>query len=303
MITLLVGENNFEVTRAIQKLAADFEGAVEKIDGSELELRQLPDLLAGATLFADKRLVVIKNLSDNKTMWSNFVDFIPRVSDDVHLVIVEPKPDKRTKTYKDLQKVAQVQEFKVWGERDDRVAEEWVVKEAQNLGFELDKKSAAKVVRQIGVDQWQLYRALEKLAMVDSITPAVIEEIIDTNPTENVFHLFDAALKGDSAKVQHMVATLQLTEDPYRLFGLLSGQVFQLVALVLSEKPSGEVAKDIGVHPYALSQLASHAKSLGKAKVKKIVDAFAEADADMKSLGIEPWILLERALLKVANVT
>jgi len=303
VITLLVGENNFEVTRAIQKLAADFEGAVEKIDGSELELRQLPDLLAGATLFADKRLVVIKNLSDNKTMWSNFVDFIPRVSDDVHLVIVEPKPDKRTKTYKDLQKVAQVQEFKVWGERDDRVAEEWVVKEAQNLGFELDKKSAAKVVRQIGVDQWQLYRALEKLAMVDSITPAVIEEIIDTNPTENVFHLFDAALKGDSAKVQHMVATLQLTEDPYRLFGLLSGQVFQLVALVLSEKPSGEVAKDIGVHPYALSQLASHAKSLGKAKVKKIVDAFAEADADMKSLGIEPWILLERALLKVANVT
>ena len=36
--------------------------------------------------------------------------------------------------------------------------------------------------------------------------------------------------------------------------------------------------------------------------VKKIVDAFAEADADMKSLGVEPWILLERALLKVTAI-
>jgi DNA polymerase-3 subunit delta len=258
--------------------------------------------LAGATLFADKRLVIIKNLSDNKTLWTNFVDFIPRVSDDVHLVIVEPKPDKRTKTYKDLQKVATIQEFKVWGERDDRLAEEWVIKEAKNLGFELDKKSAQTLVRQIGVDQWQLFRALEKLAMVDIVSPVVIAQIIDANPTENVFHLFDAALKGNSAKVQQMIATFQLTEDPYRLFGLLSGQVFQLVALVLGEKSSGEVAKDIGVHPYALSQLAPHAKGLGKSKVKRIVDAFAEADADMKSLGVEPWVLLERALLKVATI-
>jgi DNA polymerase III subunit delta len=302
VITLLIGENSFEVTRAIQKLVVDFDGVAEKIDGSELEARQLPDLLAGATLFADKRLVIIKNLSDNKTMWANFVDFIPRISDDVHVVIVESKPDRRTKTYKDLQKVADIKEFAAWGERDDRKAEEWVVKEAKDLDFELDKKSAVKLVRQIGVDQWQLYRALEKLVMVDSVTPEIIEEIIDTNPTENVFHLFDAALKGDSRKVQQMVATLQLTEDPYRLFGLLSGQVFQLVALVLGEKPSAEIAKDIGVHPYGLSQLAPHAKSLGKIKVKKIVDAFAQADADMKTLGVEPWILLERALLKVATI-
>lgn len=302
MITLLLGENNFEITRAIQKLVSDFDGVAEKIDGSELETRQLPDLLAGATLFADKRLVIIKNLSDNKTLWTNFIDFIPRISDDVHLVIIESKPDKRTKTYKDLQKAATLQEFKIWGERDDRIAEEWVANEAKELGFELDKKSAQKLVRQIGVDQWQLFRALEKLAMVDIVTPEIIEEIIDTNPAENVFHLFDAALKGDTLKVQQMVATLQLTEDPYRLFGLLSGQVFQLVALILGEKPSGEVAKDIGVHPYALSQMAPHAKRLGKAKVKKIVDAFAEADADMKSLGVEPWVLLERALLKTASV-
>lgn len=302
MITILSGENNFEVTRAIKKLVDAFDGASEKIDGSELDKKQLPDLLAGATLFADKRLIIIKNLSENKPLWTDFADFLPRISDDIHVVLVEQKPDKRTKTYKELQKVANAQEFIVWTERDTKKAEEWVIKEAAQLDFTLDKKSAETLIRRVGVDQWQLFGALEKLSLVDEITPAVIENIIEANPTENVFHLFDAALKGDRVKVQQMIRTLQLTEDPYRLFGLLSGQVFQLTALVVGERPSGEVAKDIGVHPYALSQLSSHAKNLGKTKAKKIVNSFAEADADMKSLGIEPWILVERALLKTADI-
>lgn len=302
MITVLIGENNFEVTRMVNKLVAEFDGVAEKIDGSELDKKQLPDLLAGATLFADKRLVIIKNLSENKSLWTDFATFIPRISDDIHVVLVEQKPDKRTKTYKDLQKVAEVQEFIPWTERDAKKAEEWAIKEAAELGFTLNRKNAEILVRRVGTDQWQLFRALEKLSFIDDVTPSVIEATIEANPTENVFHLFDAALKSDTAKVQQMIATLQLTEDPYRLFGLLSGQVFQLTALVVSEKPSGEVAKDIGVHPYALSQLTSHAKSLGRTKAKRIVTIFAEADADMKSLGVEPWILLERALLKTTNI-
>jgi DNA polymerase-3 subunit delta len=303
MITLLIGENNFEVTRAIKSLVGSFDGVAEKIDGSELDKKQLPDLLAGSTLFADKRLVIIKNLSENKSLWADFVNFLPRISDDIHVVLVEVKPDKRTKTYKDLQKVATIHEFAVWSERDSKKAEEWVIKEAKELGFTLDRKSAEVLVRRVGVDQWQLYGALEKLLLTDSVTPEIIENTIDANPSENVFHLFDAALKGDSKKIQQMIQNLQLIEDPYRLFGLLSGQVFQLTALVVGEKPSGEVAKDIGVHPYALSQLSSHAKNIGRTKVKKIVTIFAETDADMKSLGVEPWLLIERALIKVSNLT
>jgi len=300
MITVFTGENNFEVTRATAKLVTSFDGVAEKIDGSELDKKQLPDLLAGSTLFADKRLVIIKNLSENKSLWADFVNFLPRISDDIHVVLVEVKPDKRTKTYKDLQKVATIHEFAVWSERDSKKAEEWVIKEAKELGFSLDRKSAEVLVRRVGVDQWQLYGALEKLLLTDSVTPEIIENTIDANPSENVFHLFDAALKGDSKKIQQMIQNLQLIEDPYRLFGLLSGQVFQLTALVVGEKPSGEVAKDIGVHPYALSQLSSHAKNIGRTKVKKIVTIFAETDADMKSLGVEPWLLIERALIKVS---
>lgn len=300
MITLLAGENSFELERALGAIVEGFDGAVERVDGSDLELKRLPDLLMGGTLFSEHRLIIIRALSDNKALWPVLSDWLPRVSDDVHLVLIEPKPDKRTKTYKDMQKLATVQEFKLWGERDTSLAERWVSDEATRLGFSLEAKNARLLVARVGIDQWQLYRALEKLAVLDVVDEVIIKDVIEQNPAENVFNLFEAALRGDTRLVHQMIKTLELTEDVYRVFGLLSGQAFQVQALTLADKPSGEVAKDIGAHPYAVSKLVSYAKKLDKVGGRQVVAAFAEADAGMKISLADPWLLIERALLRVA---
>jgi len=104
MITLLSGDNTFEIEQELVAIVRDFDGIAERIDGAELELRQLPDLMMGGTLFADKRLIVIKNLSENKAVWPYFGDWIARISDDISIVLVESRPDKRTTTYKELKK-------------------------------------------------------------------------------------------------------------------------------------------------------------------------------------------------------
>ena len=299
MVTLITGDNTFEIERAVDAMVTRFDGEAERIDGSTVEFKQLPDLLMGATLFADKRLVIIKNLSENKDVWAAFGDWLPRISDDIEVVLVEPKPDKRTVTYKELKKQAQIIEVMQWLDRDVAKAEKWVLDEAKIMGASLDTKCAQVLVRRVGLDQWQLFHALEKLALVDKVTVEVIESLIDANPAENVFNLFDAALRGDGVKVTEMVRTLELTEDPYRLFALLSGQAFQLAAVVASG-PSDNVAKDFGIHPYAVSKLVPGARRLGRSGVKKIIHAFAKADDDMKLSRAEPWLLIERALMKVA---
>jgi len=302
MITLILGENSFEIDRELARMVAGFDGRAEKIDGSELELRQIPDLLMGASLFAEKRLVIIKNLSDNKAVWANFSDWLPRVSDDIQLVLVEPKPDKRTKTFKDLQKAADVKEFKPWGERDQRIAEDWAVKEAKVMGMTLSGPLARKLVERTGVDQWRVFHALEKLAVLEEITLETIDDIVDPNPTESIFQLFETALRGDVAKLHATLQVLELTEEAYQLFGLLSGQAFQLMVLSASDKPSSDVARDIGAHPFVLSKLSPYAKKLGRVGAKKVIAAFTEADQDMKTSTLDPWVAIERALLKVAAI-
>lgn len=300
MITLLTGDNSFEIRQALQKLQANFAGQAETIDGSELTLRQLPDLLMGATLFADKRLVIIKQLSENSAVWNDFGDWIPRIADDIHVVLVEAKPDKRTKTYKELKAAATVREFTAWGERDAAKAEAWVQTAAKEQGIGLSRAQAKLLVERVGIDQWQLHQALEKLAAYGEISDALIREVIDATPSANVFALLETALRGDGAKLHEMIGTLETISEPYQLLALLGAQVFQLAALTVADKPVEEVAKDLSAHPYALKQLAKLSRNLTRAQAKKIVAALAEADHDSKTTGEDPWLLVERALQKIA---
>lgn len=300
MIQLLFGDNDFEIQREMERLSAAFDGHAEIIDGAELELRQVPDLLMGATLFSDKRLVIIKHLSKNKTVWDALVEWLERLSDDITLLLIEAKPDKRTRTYKALQKAADTKELKAWTERDSDVAERWATEEAARQGLILDRVSARALVQRTGIDQWRVFHAIEKLALLDEVSPAVIERVIEQNQRDNVFQLFETALNGDAPKLQQMIEVFRTTEEPYMVLGLLSSQAFQLASLALSDAPSATVAKDIGAHPFVMSKLAPYATRLGRSGARKIVAAFAEADTALKTTATEPWLLIERALLKIA---
>ena len=297
MITLLVGENSYEVHHQLRQLEAAFDGMVEKIDGVDLQLRQLPDLLMGMSLLAEKRLVIIRDLSQNKPIWEVLPEWFERLSDDVQLVLVETTLDKRTKTYKVLQKAADVREYKPWSDRDTAKAEGWVGQQAAERSIKLSPALVRFLVARVGVDQWQLSHALDKLGVLDEVTEEVIRTTIDARPSENVFELFQTALKGDGERVQAMVRTLAQTEDPYRLFGLLSGQAFQLAALGVAHIDD-DVAKDFGVHPYAVSRLRPYAK---QRHVRETIEIFCEADAAMKTSAVDLWLVVERALLKVAT--
>jgi DNA polymerase-3 subunit delta len=301
MITLLIGENSFEIERALAQISDDFDGTVEKVNGSELQLAQLPDILMGVSLFATARVVVIRNLSENKAIWPVFGDWLSRISDDIHLVLIESKPDKRTATYKALKDKVNVREFQAWTDRDMSKAEKWVIAEAKQLGFELDNKNAQLLVQRVGADQWGLYHALEKLALAGTISPEVIRDVVEANPVENVFELFETALKGDAVELKRMLNILEQTQDVFRLSALLFTQAFQLAAVAYASK-TDNVAKDFGIHPYVVSKLSSIAKRLNKNDIAQIIKIFAQADDDLKLSRAEPWLLVERALIKVANI-
>jgi len=303
MVTLITGENSFENERALARIIADFQGMPERIDGEELERARLPDLLMGVSLFTEKRLIIIKNLSLNKQLWELLGDNLARLSDDVHLVLVEPKPDKRTRTFKELQKVAKIVESKPWTDRDRAKAETWVLQEAEGRGVILDKKNAGQLVARVGVDQWLLSHAIEKLAVIGVVTPEIIEEMIEVNPSESVFNLLEAALQARATRIQDMIRIFETTEDPFRLFGLLSSQVFQLAALAVTDKSSAEVAKDLGMHPFAASKLAPYARKLGVRGAGEAIAVFADADHTLKTSAHDPWLVIEQALMRLAYIT
>lgn len=309
MITVLVGDNDFEITRTVKGRIEGFDGEAERIDGSQVDVGSLADLVMGTSLFTSNRLIVMKNLSESKAAWTAFADFIPKISDDSQLILVETSPDKRTKTFKTLQKHAEITEYKPWGERETAPAEMWMLAEAKRMGLKLDKLAATILVRRamvtgdksIFIDQWRLMSALEKLAPLGEVKAGDVERYIEDTPIENVFVLLETALKGDRTRLHEMISRLEMSEDPFKLFGLLAGQIFWLAALSVSGGSTAVTAKDMGAHPFVLGKLAPFAKRFGHEGVKEAVLAVAEADVKMKTSAASPWLLIERALLKFAH--
>ncbi|MBC7564802.1 hypothetical protein H7100_01025 [Candidatus Saccharibacteria bacterium] len=298
MISWFTGENTFDIQQAVKAIATAFDGTAERVDGTTIELKNIPDLLMGSTLFAEKRLVIIKDLSQNGVVWEKLPQWIDRISDDIDLILIDEKPDKRTTGYKEVKKRVILKEFPVWGDRDQAIAETWVVSYALKMDLSLDKKLAHHIVGRVGLDQWGLVSALEKISLLEVVTPQTINDTIEPNTSENVFQLFELALDGRRQAVHDMIRTLELVEDPYKLFALLCSQAFQLAA-VSSSRSSDNPTKDFAIHPYVAGKLARYGNKLGPRGAAHILTAFAQADADMKRSRGEPWLLIERTLLSM----
>jgi DNA polymerase-3 subunit delta len=306
MIYLLYGPNTYEMDRGLGALLAGLlkkypDVTPERLDASTVDPQQLPDILQGTSLFNEHRVVVLRQPSAHKALWTALETYADKLTDTTDLIIVDSGVDKRTKTFKALQKVAQAKDYPEFGPRNQIALQAWLIDEAKRQGLVLPRASAGLLIDRVGYDQWSLANAVTKLVLVEDASPKRIRELIELSPSANAFEIFEAALRGDSDRVRSMLADLQLTGDPHALVGLLAAQCYQLALVAYSSKTPVELGKLTGSSPYPLQKLTPVVRSLTKARVNAAIEAVAECDRDLKRSVAAPWTLITRALLKIST--
>ncbi len=301
MITVLTGDDDFAISEEVSRLVADFDGVAERIDGESLQLRDLPDLLMGSSLFADKRLVIVQDLSKSAAVWQKMSEWIDRLSDDITLVLVEAKLDKRTLVYKELNQKANIKELAKWSERDTGLAVDWAKTRAKAAGLDMTGAALSHLVSRVGADKWRLSQAIDILSLAEPpIDQATIDRSIVLTASENIFELFEAALNSKPDRVREIIKTLELQEEVYAVFALIVGQAVQLLAIASAPQGSSP-EKDLAIHPFVASKLRQQARRLGIRKVESIAKEVAETDIALKTLSGDPWLLVETTLIKIAQ--
>lgn len=303
MIVLLCGENDFELRAELAQIKRDAKIFPERYDGAELTNERLADIFAGQSLFALKRLVIIDNPIASTALWHELPTWAARLNDDTQLVFVEPKPDKRTAGYKWLKKNAEVREFAPLEERDTAKASAWLMAYAKTNGVDITREQVNHLIDRGGVSQSELAQAIDKLKLADTINDEWLDAAIEPNPSQNLFALFETVLGGDQAKLSTMITTLRLTEDSYKLFGLVVSQGLQLALLVYSGGNIAQVASDAGMKSsYPLQKMSPFAARLSRDDAAQMIRLLAAADRRLKSSDADPWLVLESTLVQVASL-
>jgi len=313
MIQLLFGDNSFAINQAVRGLAANFSGEIEKIDGGSLALPQLPDLLMGAMLFSHERLIVIDGLSKNKELWGQLFTWLERLSDNTQLILIEPSVDKRTKTYKWLQKNANTKELMQWRDYESGKAVKWLLEYAESRSTILERTVAITMVSRAVVlsdqakaviDQQLLAKVVESLQVSNEpVDEDLLNTVLPPSMYENVFELLSKSIRGDLAHVRDAVKRLEMSEDGHKVSALICSQAVNL-GVLNAARASGistsQVAKDVGVHPFALSQLEPIVERLSPEQARQVVEQVGKMDYMIKTGQLEPWTAISTTLIKIA---
>ena len=158
------------------------------------------------------------------------------------------------------------------------------------------------MVERAGVNQWQLVQALSILALLDEITDEAIITYTPGDASENVFLLFETALRGDAKEVRRMITALKYQQEPHMLLGLLSSQALSLAAVITASGTDDNPEKDFAIHPFVAKKMRYYTKKINQKDLAAIIEVFALADSSLKRSKAEPWLLIEQALFKVAKI-
>ncbi len=312
MIYLLVGTNEFRISEILTVIAAEVGVEREMIDSTELDLNGLADVMRGVSLFAERRLVVLRQLSEQQELWRMLGEWLTEVPAETTLVLVEAKPDKRTKTYKTLQKHAKITTVEPLTDRQRPAAERWLQQYAMNHGVSLTNQQVSDMVMRAVVpdetgytatiDQALLAQAITALALCDTVTNETIATVLPPAREFSAFDLMALAIRRRSAEVQAALRELRANDDPYKLAPLIWSQWYQVVAVSIGSQVSdAQLAKDTGLHPFVVKKTRPLVQNISSSAIYELTKYAAALDTEMKSVGGDPWLAIERFLMRVAQ--
>ena len=309
-ITILYGDNSYERTTQLAKMKIDAEKSgfeIQKSNSDELSKSDFVSLICGISLLSEKRFVYIRNLSENSEIWENLAEILPRILTDVHLCLVEDKIDKRSVVYKAISKIVELYEFKNLTTRDSKNLAEFARLFAKKQGLSLDNKTASFLISWVGVDEWRIRDAIEKIALIGEANEQNIREFVPQNIESNAFIIIEMMFLGESLKLQEEFLKLRITDGEdgaFRFLGMISTQIFNLAALKIGKnigKTTAEIAKEIGANTWALGKMENFVQNLSESQLAEIVSKFTQVDEIIKTESVDPWNLVESTILEITS--
>jgi len=197
-------------------------------------------------LFSQKTLCIIDDAEffvETKNELSReyadfFTNIFPRIGEDVTLVFSQGNIDKRSKFFKDIQKIATLKDFSL--------QEKWASTEhIQKLyGEHLAPGVLQKLVEQVGEGFSALASEIEKLLLTKNTIHIVDLEHISTSREQNIFEIIDLLL---SERYQHFLQKLRILAydlgNPYYLYSSLLANLRPYAYIFLLQKQGKSTAE------------------------------------------------------------
>ncbi|MBT4349653.1 DNA polymerase III subunit delta [bacterium] len=301
MIFFFYGEDSFRAKNKIDAIKAKFQTTVdqgghniESLDGDTMAIDDFFRSVTATGFLAPKKLIVIKNIFDNKKLASfqdELIKYLAKQSDspeENYLIFWQAsKPDLRKKLYKTLKKFKYTEEFNALS--PDKI-NAWINKKCQANNKTIQPIARQLLLASVGNNLWQLDQEINKLIHFSQNPEIIIDEVkelVQAKADDNIFNFIDALGKKDKARA------LKLLEDQLNsgvnglyILTMITSQFRTLIKVkILSEKINNSfaISQTLKIHTFVASKTLAMSKLYTLAELKKIYQQLLTIDAKLKT--------------------
>lgn len=161
------------------------------------------------------------------------------------------------------------------GRESEETLSRWLFGVARRQGLQMDADAAALMVRYCAQDAARMKLETEKLALIlgdaGRVTRAAVEEHVAKDTEYKIYELTQAASRRNFGQFSEILADmLEKGSDEHAVLAALVSHYRTLAEVSGMKGADAEVAKALGIKPYAVQKNREAARGLGKGRAEEL---------------------------------
>ena len=255
--------------------------------------------------FADRRVILVEDSGFFKNRTEGLAEYLEKLPDYLTLIFSEEEIDKRTRTFKMMQKHGHVTEF---AQQKEDALIRWILTRMKREGKMIRSSDMQRFLAAAGTDMGNIDNELEKLlsycADKQVITGADIDAVCSPQITNQIFDMVRAVAEHRQKDALDLYYDLlALKEKPMRILYLISRQFQQLMQisdLSRSGFPQTEIAAKAGVPPFVVKRSMGLLRRYSEDMLCSILQSLAQAEEDVKTGRLDETLSVEMAIVRLS---
>jgi len=311
MIYFIFGQDSFRSKMKLEEIILGYK----KVHKSGLNLiyidvvknKKFEDFynnLKITSMFAEKKLVILKNVFSDLKFCEEFLDNIKNLENSKDIIVIYENccPDQRTKFFKALQKNVKCQEFECLSPIQ---LSKWVAQEFEKNKVKINPDALVLLIEYVRNDLWQMTNEINKLSNYrrgSLVKKEDVELLVKPNIENDIFKTIDAlASRNKKLALSLLHKHLDNGDNVLYLLSMITYQFRNLLVIkeLQSTQPYGLIAKKSGLHPFVVQKSYSLCNQFSIEQLKKIYQKIFQVDSDIKTGKVEPELALDMLLAEI----
>ncbi len=274
-----------------------------RYEGENISVEELIDLAETMPFFADRRVILVVDSGFFKKSNDVLAGYLPQLQDTVTFLFVEREIDKRSKTFKAVQKVGTAVEFVM---PDERTIARWMGGRLKDAHKTISKEAWSEFLVRTDENMENMDKEMEKLLSYtwdkEHIDREDVEAICTQQVQTKIFDMVSAIAAKDSHKAMLLYQDLLAAkEPPMRILYLMVRQFRQM--MVIKDLTAGRVdtftiAKKAGMPEFAVRRNQGLCRNFTKEQMQQLLRDAAEMEEQVKTGRLDEQMAVELLMMK-----